>query len=189
MAITGYRNYHLELSRYESDLIISFPHDNACELSEQILRNTSLLSIGIASLYDVIVQAPEGGQHVSSLRIRSENNLPVVEILIITSGFPEPIVMDTIAAALSLDYPPSRYRIVVIDNSKSSTLQRQIEQFRKRPMNLSYHRISYEHYNKQQCHPSGYAIHFALQLRAPRTPSPFIAILDGDVSEDLTFSR
>lgn len=127
-------------------------------------------------------QAPNRSPHVSSLRIRSETQLPVVDILILTSGYSDDIVMDTVAASLALDYPPSRYRVMVIDNSGSPDLQRRIDLFKKRPMNLSYHRVSFDHFMQHRCHPSGYAVHFALQQRTPRAPSPYIAILDGDVS-------
>ncbi|KAG0140732.1 hypothetical protein CROQUDRAFT_664821 [Cronartium quercuum f. sp. fusiforme G11] len=146
-------------------------------------------SLGLASVFDVFSQAPNRNGDVSRLRIRSETDLPVVDILIITSGYSDDIVMDTVAATLALDYPPSRYRVMVIDNSQSSSLKHRIELFRKRPMNLSYHRVSYDHYIKHRCHPTGFAVYFALQQRSPRSPSPYIAILDGDMIPEVGFLR
>ncbi|EGG00507.1 family 2 glycosyltransferase [Melampsora larici-populina 98AG31] len=146
-------------------------------------------SLGLSGLYDVLSQLPRRTSHVSGMRIKSEAHLPIVDIYIITSGFPDPIVMDTVAATLALDYPPSRYRVIVIDNSQGSNLQRQIERFRNRPMNLLYQRVVGDDSMRHRCHPSGYAIQFALQQPTPRNPSPFIAILDGDMIPELGFLR
>ncbi|KAH9819519.1 family 2 glycosyltransferase [Melampsora americana] len=146
-------------------------------------------SLGLSGLYDVISQRPHRTLQVPGMRIKSEAHLPIVDIYIITSGFPDPIVMDTVAATLALDYPPSRYRVIVIDNAQGSTLQRQIERFRNRPINLFYQRVVGDHSMRHRCHPSGYAIQFALQQPTPRNPSPFIAILDGDMIPELGFLR
>ncbi|KAL4995481.1 nucleotide-diphospho-sugar transferase [Aspergillus recurvatus] len=75
------------------------------------------------------------------LRLREANtkNLPQVDIFIPTCGEPLDVVLDTIRAACTLDYPTSRFRVLVLDDAGSATLKKAIEGLRLATYrNLSY---------------------------------------------------
>ncbi|KAL4984665.1 nucleotide-diphospho-sugar transferase [Aspergillus falconensis] len=73
------------------------------------------------------------------LRETSTQNLPRVDIFIPTCGEPLDVVLDTIRAACTLDYPTSRFRVLVLDDGGSALLKKTIEDLRLATYpNLSY---------------------------------------------------
>lgn len=145
------------------------------------------LSLSLAAIHSVVTHKRN---ITPRLRMRGEENLPIVDLCILAGGYSDAIVMDTVAAALSLDYPSSRYRILVIDNGDSRDLQRRVEMFRQsRPMNLTFHKVAWDPTDRRSAHARGNAIKFALNQRNGRGPGPFVAILDGDMIPELSFLR
>lgn len=145
------------------------------------------LSLALAAMHSVMTYKRN---LTPRLRMRGEDHLPIIDLCILSGGHNDAVVMDTVAAALSLDYPSSRYRILVIDNGDSKDLQRRVEMFRQsRPMNLTFHKVVWDHSDRADADPRGNAIRFALSQRNGRGPGPFVAVLDGDMIPELSFLR
>ncbi|KAF2427528.1 hypothetical protein EJ08DRAFT_615815 [Tothia fuscella] len=65
---------------------------------------------------------------------------PTVDVFITTCGEDADIVMDTTVAACAVDYPPDRFRVVVLDDHKVDTLRVEVEKLMRVFPNLYYHR-------------------------------------------------
>ena len=52
--------------------------------------------------------------------------VPAVVMIIVTCGEPEDIIMDTVKAAVYVDYPHDKLRIVVADDGNSPSLRRDV---------------------------------------------------------------
>ncbi|KAL4812031.1 nucleotide-diphospho-sugar transferase [Aspergillus spinulosporus] len=126
------------------------------------------------------------------LRETSAENLPSVDVFIPTCGEPLDVVLDTIHAACTLDYPTSRYRVLVLDDAGSATLKKTIEELRL----TSYPNLSY---NSRLSSAKGrvfaksanlnYAL-FTLQQDPAFQPQPeYCAILDADCIPTPDFLR
>ncbi|KAL4750039.1 nucleotide-diphospho-sugar transferase [Aspergillus terricola var. indicus] len=126
------------------------------------------------------------------LRETSADNLPSVDVFIPTCGEPLDVVLDTIHAACTLDYPPSRFRVLVLDDAGSATLKKTIEELRL----TSYPNLSY---NSRLSSAKGrvfaksanlnYAL-FTLQQDPAFQPQPeYCAVLDADCIPTPDFLR
>ncbi|KAI1172508.1 nucleotide-diphospho-sugar transferase [Nemania sp. FL0916] len=62
---------------------------------------------------------------------------PTVDIFVTCCGEDVELVMDTVAAAASQDYPPHRYRVFVLDDKGSLPLKRAIEEYRSHAASAS----------------------------------------------------
>ncbi|KAL3431905.1 nucleotide-diphospho-sugar transferase [Aspergillus tetrazonus] len=126
------------------------------------------------------------------LKETSDENLPSVDVFIPTCGEPLDVVLDTIRAACTLDYPTSRFRVLVLDDAGSVTLKKSIEELRL----TSYPNLSY---NSRLSSAKGrvfaksanlnYAL-FTLQQDPAFQPQPeYCAILDADCIPTPDFLR
>lgn len=126
------------------------------------------------------------------LKETSAENLPSVDVFIPTCGEPLDVVLDTIRAACTLDYPTSRFRVLVLDDAGSATLRKSIEELRL----TSYPNLSY---NSRLSSAKGrvfaksanlnYAL-FTLQQDPAFQPQPeYCAILDADCIPTPDFLR
>ncbi|GJN89916.1 hypothetical protein Rhopal_002905-T1 [Rhodotorula paludigena] len=76
------------------------------------------------------------------MRLRGDNNLPSVDVFIVSSGQADQTVFDCAVAAASMDYPPHRYRVMVLDPLASSNLERELARHAKAQAtpHLTYHK-------------------------------------------------
>ncbi|GAA6024201.1 hypothetical protein JCM10207_006779 [Rhodosporidiobolus poonsookiae] len=76
------------------------------------------------------------------MRLRGDNNLPSVDVFIVSSGQADQTVFDCAVAAASMDYPPHRYRVMVLDPLASANLEKELARHAKAQAcpHLSYHR-------------------------------------------------
>jgi cellulose synthase/poly-beta-1,6-N-acetylglucosamine synthase-like glycosyltransferase len=76
------------------------------------------------------------------MRLRGDSNLPSVDVFIVASGQADQTVFDCAVAAASMDYPPHRYRVMVLDAGGSENLQKELARHAKAQAcpHLSYHR-------------------------------------------------
>jgi len=76
------------------------------------------------------------------MRLRGDANLPSVDVFIVASGQADQTVFDCAVAAASMDYPPHRYRVMVLDAGASDNLQKELARHAKAQAcpHLSYHR-------------------------------------------------
>ncbi|GAA6041858.1 hypothetical protein JCM8097_004510 [Rhodosporidiobolus ruineniae] len=76
------------------------------------------------------------------MRLRGDANLPSVDVFIVASGQADQTVFDCAVAAASMDYPPHRYRVMVLDALASENLERDLARHAKAQAtpHLTYHR-------------------------------------------------
>ncbi|KAJ5186370.1 hypothetical protein N7449_011134 [Penicillium cf. viridicatum] len=72
-------------------------------------------------------------------RLRSNENLPRVDVLVTCCGEPVEIILDTVRAACALDYPASRFRVRLLDDGGSIDLRDAIMRLTTQWNHLSYH--------------------------------------------------
>ncbi|KOS48487.1 hypothetical protein ACN38_g539 [Penicillium nordicum] len=72
-------------------------------------------------------------------RLRSNKNLPRVDVLVTCCGEPVDIILDTVRAACGLDYPASRFRVRILDDGGSINLHDAIMKLSTKYTHLSYH--------------------------------------------------
>ncbi|KAJ5957621.1 hypothetical protein N7501_011900, partial [Penicillium viridicatum] len=72
-------------------------------------------------------------------RLRSNENLPRVDVLVTCCGEPVEIILDTVRAACALDYPDSRFRVRLLDDRGSIDLRDAIIKLTAKWTHLSYH--------------------------------------------------
>lgn len=71
--------------------------------------------------------------------MRGNENLPRVDILLPCCGEPVEVILDTVRAACTLDYPVSSFRVLVLDDGESSELHRAVNGLRSKWPHLFYH--------------------------------------------------
>ncbi|BGP14888.1 hypothetical protein JCM10213_003756 [Rhodosporidiobolus nylandii] len=76
------------------------------------------------------------------MRLRGDANLPSVDVFVVSSGQSDQTVFDCAVAAASMDYPPHRYRVMVLDPVGSVNLENMLSRHAKAQAcpHLSYHR-------------------------------------------------
>ncbi|GAA5861864.1 hypothetical protein JCM8547_008578 [Rhodosporidiobolus lusitaniae] len=76
------------------------------------------------------------------MRLRGDANLPSVDVFIVASGQADQTVFDCAVAAASMDYPPHRYRVMVLDAGASDNLEKELARHAKAQAcpHLTYHR-------------------------------------------------
>ncbi|KGO38651.1 hypothetical protein PEX1_086800 [Penicillium expansum] len=72
-------------------------------------------------------------------RLRNNENLPRVDVLVTCCGEPVEIILDTVRAACGLDYPASRFRVRLLDDGGSIDLRDEIAKLTTKWTHLSYH--------------------------------------------------
>lgn len=119
------------------------------------------------------------------LRLLGEHNLPSVDVLIPTCGEPLDVVKDTVRAALALDYPLHRFRVIVTDDGRDPELRDWVA-----GKNCRY--LHYTSRPKKGC--SGYkagnlnhAIKFSETLSGG--PGEYVAGLDADMIPEKRWLR
>ena len=92
------------------------------------------------SIWTVLSYRPRSTE--PKLRLRGNHNLPSVDVFVVSSGQADQTVFDCAVAAASMDYPPHRYRVMVLDPLASAPLERELVRHAKTQAapHLSYHR-------------------------------------------------
>jgi hypothetical protein len=105
----------------------------------------------------------------------SGDNVPAVDILVTSCNEAIEVIQDTLLAALAIDYPQNKYRVIVADDGSSRELEAWVNQL-NRP-NLHYTTRSIRSGFK-----AGNLNHAVEQAETlPGGPSDFIAALDADM--------
>jgi len=94
----------------------------------------------VHSIWTVFTYRPRSTD--PKLRLRGDHNLPSVDVFVVSSGQADQTVFDCAVAAASMDYPPHRYRVMVLDPLASANLERELTRHAKSQAapHLSYHR-------------------------------------------------
>lgn len=76
-------------------------------------------------------------RHRPKLRVVG-NEVPTVDVFITCCGEDDDLVLDTVRAALDLDYPQDRFRVLLLDDGKSDQLSKVLEEMRETFPNAYY---------------------------------------------------
>ncbi|GAA5864193.1 hypothetical protein JCM1840_006696 [Sporobolomyces johnsonii] len=105
-----------------------------------VLETVVAAVMAVHTLYQVITYRARGA--APKMRLRGDQNLPAVDVFIVSSGQVDQTVFDCAVAAASMDYPPHRYRVMVLDPLASSSLAESLAKHSKSQAcpHLSYHK-------------------------------------------------
>jgi cellulose synthase/poly-beta-1,6-N-acetylglucosamine synthase-like glycosyltransferase len=119
---------------------------------------------------------PERGPR-KRLRLRGSQILPRVDVLIPCCGEPVEVILDTVRAACTLDYPVSRFKVLLLDDGASIELRDAVSELRSTWPHLFYHTRG-----KQSGRVFAKAgnLNYALFSLQKETPPDFCAIFDAD---------
>jgi cellulose synthase/poly-beta-1,6-N-acetylglucosamine synthase-like glycosyltransferase len=123
--------------------------------------------------------------------------VPFVDVLIPVCNERLDIIQDTVRAALRVDYPPHRFRVVVSDDGASAELRAWVEslsQGQGQPENMNYPKLYYTSRVKQGARAAGYKagnLNHALEVvrRLPGGAADYVAGLDADMVPERKWLR
>ena len=125
------------------------------------------------------------------MRLRGDQNLPAVDVFVVSSGQSDQVTFDCAVAAASIDYPPHRFRVMVLDPSSSVSLQREVLKHSKSQAcpHLSYHRrtSSAEHW-----HTKADAVNFGMREASSfgmKGPAEYVAVFEADMLPERNYLR
>ncbi|KAE8148740.1 nucleotide-diphospho-sugar transferase [Aspergillus avenaceus] len=111
------------------------------------------------------------------LRLQGRENLPRVDVLVPCCGEPTQIILDTLRAACTMDYPTSCYRVLLLDDGASVELHDAVSQLRSTWPHLSYHSRGKQ--SGRTFAKAGNLNHALFTLQKESAPE-FCAVLDAD---------
>ncbi|KAI9373507.1 nucleotide-diphospho-sugar transferase [Aspergillus egyptiacus] len=86
-----------------------------------------------------LAAGPEPRSPRPRLRLQGTTDLPRVDILVPCCGESLDVIMDTVRAACAIDYPASRFRVLLLDDGGSTELKAAIQSLQATYPNVSYH--------------------------------------------------
>ncbi|KAI2704689.1 CAZyme family GT2 [Penicillium roqueforti] len=110
-------------------------------------------------------------------RLRSNENLPRVDVLVTCCGEPVEIILDTVRAACGLDYPASRFRVRLLDDGASTDLHDAIAKLATKWTHLSYHTRGKQ---SGQSFAKAGNLNYALFSLQTEDPPEFCTVVDAD---------
>lgn len=127
-------------------------------------------------------------RHRPKLRLVG-NDVPAVDVLVTCCGEDNDIILDTVRAACDVDYPPSRFRVILLDDGKSEELQHAIEDLHEIYPNLHYR--SRPKFPGVPHHFKAGNLNYGLDEvhNMPGGASEFVAALDADMIPEQCWLR
>ncbi|CAD6591308.1 MAG: hypothetical protein ASARMPREDX12_005071 [Alectoria sarmentosa] len=113
-----------------------------------------------------------------TLRLAGDE-VPTVDVLITCCGESLDVILDTVRAACTLDYPSQRYRVILLDDGNSADLKHHIEILRKGQGNLFYTARGVDVTTHSKAANLNHGFSFAQRLKTG--PSEYVAVLDVDM--------
>lgn len=109
------------------------------------------------------------------------NNVPTVDIIITTCREPTDVCLDTVLAAIHVDYPKDRFRVIVTDDGANEDLRKGIIELAKSNLGsrLFYTSRTKGRHDRHKAANLNHALAFASML--PGGASEFAAGLDADM--------
>ena len=65
------------------------------------------------------------------------NDVPTVDVFVTCCGEDDEVVLDTVRGACDQDYPRDRFRVIVLDDAKSATLEASVRQRASDPVSAA----------------------------------------------------
>ncbi|KAK7724657.1 hypothetical protein SLS63_008637 [Diaporthe eres] len=107
--------------------------------------------------------------------------VPTVDIIVTICNEPVDVCLDTIRAAINIDYPTPRFRVIVADDGASKELQNRVTELaRSKPDALLFYTARVK--GEDDRHKAGnlnHALRFTISL--PGGPAEFVSGLDADM--------
>lgn len=109
------------------------------------------------------------------------NDCPTVDVFITCCGEDDEVVLDTARGALDQDYPMDRFRVIILDDAKSATLEESVNQMSINHPNFYY--MAREKIPGKPHHFKAGNLNFGLDAvhSLPGGASQFMAALDADM--------
>lgn len=109
------------------------------------------------------------------------NDVPTVDVFVTCCGEDDEVVLDTVRGACDQDYPSSRFRVIVLDDGKSVTLEDSVNQLSVTHPNVYY--MAREKIPGKPHHFKAGNLNYGLdQVHAlPGGACQFMAALDADM--------
>lgn len=109
------------------------------------------------------------------------NDVPTVDVFITCCGEDDDVIMDTVRGACDQDYPADRFRIIVLDDAKSLTLEDSVHQLASIHPNVYY--MAREKIPGKPHHFKAGNLNYGVDAvhTLPGGASQFIAALDADM--------
>ncbi|ETI27867.1 hypothetical protein G647_00316 [Cladophialophora carrionii CBS 160.54] len=101
----------------------------------QINENLGTITEG---LWKTVITLARNRNPRPSLRLLG-NNVPSVDVFVVCCGEPDDVVLDTVKAACKIDWPTSKFRVIVADDGNSLNLRNKIQQMQGTYTNLHYY--------------------------------------------------
>lgn len=117
------------------------------------------------------------GQPRQRLRLHGTDDLPQVDILVPCCGEPVDVILDTVRAACTMDYPTSSFRVRVLDDGASTELESAIASLRTEWPHLFYHTRGRQ---SGKVFAKAGNMNYALFTLQEKAPPEFCAIFDAD---------
>lgn len=107
------------------------------------------------------------------------DDVPSVDIMIACCGEPVDVAVDTIKAACEIDYPRCQFRVIILDDGQSKTLEDEIGKLRKLYLNLFYSARGAHVTKHSKAANINHGLRYVESLDGG--PSAFCAVLDVDM--------
>nr|AMW91839.1 cellobiose synthetase [Rhizopus stolonifer] len=111
------------------------------------------------------------------LRLHGTDDLPQVDILVPCCGEPVDVILDTVRAACTMDYPVSSFRVRVLDDGASTELESAVAALRTEWPHLFYHTRGRQ---SGKVFAKAGNMNYALFTLQEKAPPEFCAIFDAD---------
>lgn len=105
----------------------------ACVVLAQRAQNTTFAGAWIFIAIEIVVAIPSQMHNFWTMwamkkRTRPKlrltgNEVPTVDVFVTSCGEDDEVVLDTIRAACDLDYPQDRFRVIILDDAASPSLE------------------------------------------------------------------
>lgn len=135
------------------------------------------------------------GLHAMGMRTRPKlriigDNVPSVDIIITCCGEDDDLVLDTAKAACNIDYPPTRFRVIICDDGNSGGLRTKTELIALEQFDNLYYR-SRPKYPGVPHHFKAGNLNYALEetKQLPGGAANFVAALDADMIPERDWIR
>ncbi|KAI9799981.1 MAG: hypothetical protein M1833_003510 [Piccolia ochrophora] len=120
-----------------------------------------------------------------SLRLHG-GQVPTIDLFILHCGEGVELVLDTIRAACALDYPSDRYRIITLDDGRSSDLAKAVEEVGELHANVHYTTRDLKVSTHSKAANLNHGLQYVKTLQGG--PSEYVSVLDVDmIPEPQTF--
>ncbi|KAF4256015.1 hypothetical protein KXW98_005436 [Aspergillus fumigatus] len=117
------------------------------------------------------------------------NDVPTVDVFVTCCGEDDEVVLDTVRGACDQDYPRDRFRVIVLDDAKSATLEASVRQLAITHPNLIY--MAREKIPGKPHHFKAGNLNYGLEQvhHLPGGAGQFMAALDADMIPEQDWLR